>query len=91
MLDLLGRLADAQGLAIAFTTHQPNHALAIADKVLLMLDGTRTVCGATSAVMTEANLEALYGLPVCTARFGPDGRGRAFVPGFRQRGAQAPS
>lgn len=85
VLNLLGRLADAQRLAIAFTTHQPNHALAIADKVLLMLDGAQTLYGMPRAVMTEANLEALYGLPVRAARFGTDNEGQAFVPRFRLR------
>lgn len=82
VLSLLGRLADGQKLAIAFTTHQPNHATAVADKVLLMLDGSHTLFGATQAVMTEANLEALYGIPVRATRFSNE---TAFVPLFRQR------
>jgi len=82
VLSLLGRLADSQKLAIAFTTHQPNHATAVADKVLLMLDGAQTLFGATDAVMTEANLEALYGIPVRATRFSNE---TAFVPLFRQR------
>jgi len=86
VLSLLATLADRQGLAIAFTTHQPNHAVAVADKVLLMLEWARTVFGATDDVMTEENLEALYGLPVRSATLG-NGKlvETAFVPLFRQR------
>lgn len=86
VLSLLATLADRQGLAIAFTTHQPNHAVAVADKVLLMLDQARTVFGATDDVMTEDNLELLYGLPIRSAKLG-DGElmETAFVPLFRQR------
>jgi iron complex transport system ATP-binding protein len=85
VLSLLGELADTKKLAIAFTTHQPNHATAIADKVLLMLPDTQTLFGATDDVMTEANLEALYGVPVRAARLMGAPEERAFVPLFRQR------
>ncbi|MCO5149550.1 MULTISPECIES: ABC transporter ATP-binding protein [unclassified Shinella] len=86
VLSLLGRLADSQKLAIAFTTHQPNHATAIADKVLLMLPETQTLFGPTTTVMTEASLEALYGVPVRGVRLGGGEREEtAFVPLFRQR------
>ncbi len=86
VLSLLGRLAEGQKLAIAFTTHQPNHATAIADKVLLMLPDSQTLFGPTDEVMTEASLQALYGIPVRAVRLG--GRSRdetAFVPLFRER------
>lgn len=86
VLTLLGRLADTQGLAIAFTTHQPNHAVAIADQVLLMLDDGQALFGATGDVMTEASLGALYRIPVRSTRFGAGaGEETAFVPIFRQR------
>lgn len=86
VLTLLGKFADREGLAIAFTTHQPNHAVAVADKVLLMLPAAKTILGTTADVMTEANLAELYGIPVRSARFGSDGHeDMAFVPLFRQR------
>jgi len=89
VLSLLGRLADGRKLAIAFTTHQPNHAAAIADQVLLMLPNTQTLFGSTDEVMTEASLEALYGIPVRAVHLG--GREQeetAFVPLFHQRARQ---
>ncbi|ENN88699.1 ABC transporter [Rhizobium freirei PRF 81] len=86
VLSLLATLADREQLAIAFTTHQPNHAVAVADKVLLMLDQARAVFGPTADVMTEANLEALYGVPVRSTVLGSgELMETAFVPLFRQR------
>lgn len=86
VLTLLGELADREKLAVAFTTHQPNHAVAIADKVLIMLPQARTIFGANQDVMTEANLEALYGIPVRSTRLGSGEREEtAFLPLFRQR------
>jgi iron complex transport system ATP-binding protein len=86
VLHLLGELADREALAIAFTTHQPNHAVAIADHALLMLPEAKTILGRVGDAMTEDNLEALYGLPIRAASFGLGCREeRAFTPLFRQR------
>ena len=86
VLNLLGELADREALAIAFTTHQPNHAVAIADRVLLMLPEARMILGAVDDAMTETNLEALYGITVPGTTFGFGEREeRAFTPLFRQR------
>jgi len=89
VLSLLGGLADRKKLAVAFTTHQPNHAVTVADKVLLMLPQARTIFGASEDVMTETNLEALYGVPIRSAHFSNGERAEtAFVPLFRQRNRQ---
>ncbi|MGO4568305.1 ABC transporter ATP-binding protein [Rhizobium sp. 2YAF20] len=86
VLSLLGELADRDKLAIAFTTHQPNHAMAVADRTLMMLDQARIIFGATDEVMNQANLEDLYGIPVRSARLGSgDVEETVFVPVFRQR------
>jgi iron complex transport system ATP-binding protein len=80
VLTLLRRLAD-DGLAIVFTTHQPNHALAIADSVLVMPPDVPALAGPTRDVLTDAAVAALYGLPVATLGFEADGRQRrAIVP-----------
>jgi iron complex transport system ATP-binding protein len=80
VLTLLRRLAD-DGLAIVFTTHQPNHALAIADKVLALPPDAPPHAGPTRDVLTDATVAALYGLPVATLDFEAAGRRRrAIVP-----------
>ncbi len=89
VLSLMSRLADHQRLAIAFTTHQPNHAAAVADNVLLMMPQAATISGTTDAVLSEANLEALYGLPLRLASPDTgDGRARSFLPIFHHRPRQ---
>lgn len=86
VLALISDLADREKFAIAFTTHQPNHAVTVADKVLLMLPEATTIFGPTGAVLTETNLEALYGIPVRSARIGDNEREETtFAPLFRSR------
>ena len=63
LLSLLKELAAENGLAIIFTTHQPDHALAVAHKTLLMTKPTPTF-GATKQVLTNDNLSALFRLPI---------------------------
>jgi iron complex transport system ATP-binding protein len=64
MLRLLLQLAKLQGLSILFTTHHPDHALGIADDTLLMQRDVTHIWGETGAVLSEANLTRMYGIPV---------------------------
>ena len=63
VLSLLRKLAEVRGLTILFTTHQPNHALAIADKTLLM-NKHNMHFGKTQNVLTTEYLSALFHLPM---------------------------
>lgn len=86
VLTLIGEVADRNNLAVAFTTHQPNHAVTVADTVLLMLPEASTILGKTDAVLNEANLEALYGVPVRSVRIDDGAQGQTtFAPVFRNR------
>jgi iron complex transport system ATP-binding protein len=92
VLDLMQDVARKQALAVAFTTHQPNHALAIADYVLIMLDETKVILGPVDEVMTDDNLTALYGISVRSVTFGHEGIQRtSIVPIFRERDRQGPA
>ena len=63
VLSLLRQLTKKRGLGIIFTTHQPNHAQAIADKTLLFnRDFIRF--GQTDEILTSENLTALFHLPM---------------------------
>jgi iron complex transport system ATP-binding protein len=64
VLRLLLQLAKSRGLSILFTTHHPDHALSIADDTLLMLRDAAHIWGETAAVLSEANLTRMYGIPV---------------------------
>ena len=63
ILQCLERLSRENGLTIIFTSHLPQHALAVADDVLLMLDQEYCL-GSAQEVMTEENLLNLYGIPI---------------------------
>jgi iron complex transport system ATP-binding protein len=63
VLNLLRQLADS-GLAVAFTTHTPQHALDFADRVLLMVEPDRHIFGHPEEVLGEETLSRLYRLPV---------------------------
>jgi iron complex transport system ATP-binding protein len=77
LIGLLGRLRAAGRHAIVFTTHDPNHALSVADDALLMLPDGATLAGPVGDVVTEDNLGRLYGLPM---RFVPlDGQPAPWV------------
>ncbi len=83
VLRLLRRLADRNGLAVAFTTHHPDHAMAVADQVLLMGEPGRHAVGSTGVTLNEAALTALYGLPIHRARlYGPGLPAAAFLPDY---------
>ncbi len=72
------RLADA-GLAVLFTTHDPNHALRHADGVLLVRDGRTLAQGPADALLRSEVLQALYGTPVEELGDAVSGR-RAYLP-----------
>jgi iron complex transport system ATP-binding protein len=59
----IGRLRD-DGIAVLLCTHDPDHALEIADRALLLREGKVLAQGPTATVLTGENLSALYGLPV---------------------------
>lgn len=63
VLSLLQDLSHNRKMTIAFTTHQPNHAIAIANKILLMNKGNLQF-GETKRILTPQNLTALFHLPM---------------------------
>ncbi len=64
VLMLLHQLANQQHHSIIFSTHDPYHALRIADKVLLLLPERRWIFGSKDDILTEENLLLAYGVPV---------------------------
>ncbi len=68
----------AAGLAIAFSTHDPNHALRYAEGAMLIRDGCCLVSGDARTVLTRDHLQMLYDATV--SEIGSDGA-RAFLPG----------
>lgn len=63
VLDLLSQMQE-EGMTILFTTHDPEVAALGADQLILLHDGQALAAGPRNQVLTRANLEALYGVPL---------------------------
>lgn len=63
---ILGEIArlKASGAAVVFSTHHPDHALRIADRVVMLKAGALMADGPTAAIVTSGNLTELYGRPI---------------------------
>ncbi len=62
VLEHVERLS-AGGMAVLMTTHQPEHALRVADRIALLGRGHMVAVGAPRETATPAALAALYGVP----------------------------
>ena len=56
----------SRGLAVLFTTHDPNHALRYADRVALLAGGTLLAEGPPVEMLTASRLADLYGAEIHT-------------------------
>jgi iron complex transport system ATP-binding protein len=63
ILEEVARLRSA-GAGVLFSTHHPDHALAIADRVVMIRDGRVMASGHTGDTVNSQNLSALYGRPI---------------------------
>ena len=54
----------ARGMTLLFSTHEPDQALAHADRALLLADGRPLALDAVGRALTAENIERLYGTPV---------------------------
>lgn len=83
-LELLNILRHRRDKAILFTTHDPNHALAAADDVLLMMPGGSEVHGTVADMIEPGKLSELYGAAMRWVDvIGPtDESRRAILPAF---------
>ncbi|MBG0740561.1 ABC transporter ATP-binding protein [Paeniglutamicibacter antarcticus] len=73
----------ADGMALLLSTHEPDHALYLADSVVLMhRDGV--VAGSAAELLTAAQLSGLYGVGVSTLEYqeGNGARRRTVVPRY---------
>jgi len=61
VLDLCRRLNQERGLTVLAVLHDLNLAAQYASRVLLLRDGATYATGVPATVLTEANIEAVYG------------------------------
>ena len=73
VLSLIVNLKQKSSASIVFTTHQPNHALAVADRTLILKDDLSYVYGLSAEILNEENLNALYRVRMKTTKFNIDG------------------
>jgi iron complex transport system ATP-binding protein len=73
----IGRLAS-DGLAVVFSTHDPNHALRHAGRAMLIAGGTSLASGPAREVLTEERLRSLYSADVVKVGIDPE---VAYIPG----------
>jgi iron complex transport system ATP-binding protein len=86
VLAFIQRLTRERGLTVLFTTHQPQHVFAVANRALIMLGGDHYLAGDIDSVMTEENLSALYGIALRKVSVQTDeGEVRSIIPAFRLR------
>jgi iron complex transport system ATP-binding protein len=52
-----------EGMGVLMVTHDPDHALYCADKVIVMEEGTIIDTGSPQETITEENLNRIYGIP----------------------------
>ena len=69
------------GIAVLLCTHDPDHALQVADRALLLSSGQALAQGSAAAVLDDANLSRLYAVEVVVAEITvPGGTRRVCVP-----------
>jgi iron complex transport system ATP-binding protein len=59
---MLRRLARERGLIIIMTTHDPTHALEIADRAIFLYGPERSEEGPVASMFVEDKLTDLYGI-----------------------------
>lgn len=63
MLRMIAALAEA-GMAVLFTTHQPEHALLLGARVAILAKGRIAATGPAAAVLNAESLSSLYGTAI---------------------------
>lgn len=81
ILNLLRELTDNEGLICIFNTHFPDHALQIADRIL-MIGKDSFIFGTTEEVITEETLLTFFGVRVGFVTYHSDSHGmiQAMIP-----------
>jgi iron complex transport system ATP-binding protein len=81
ILDVLCKLAKEKRIATIMSTHFPNHALSVSDKVLLMSRGKAAKVGSVEAVLTEGSLAQVFEMDIRLVKFKHKGNDvRTVVP-----------
>lgn len=58
------RALASDGIGVLLSTHDPDQVFLCADRVAMLHGGRLVACGETESVMTAAQLQKIYGIPV---------------------------
>lgn len=84
LLSLMRRLSDELGMSVLFSTHDPLHAAACADQVLLLMPECEFKIGAPDDVLAVEDLKKVYGVDIMEF-MSPHSGNRILSPDFRLR------
>ena len=76
------RSLSARGVAVIVTTHEPNHALVLGGRALLMRAGQSSVIGVADDVLNAEALSRTYGVPIRIVEARHPGEDAGFVRRF---------
>lgn len=86
VLSLISHLARERQMAVMFSTHQPNHAHAVADRALLLGAAGKHQLGSCAEVLTAESLSPLFDLAIERVALQIDGRQfETLVPLYRSQ------
>lgn len=83
IFELLGTLAERDGVTVVLVTHNLNLAARYADRILLLDRGSVAAEGAPARVLERETLESVYGWPIAVTTHpgpGPDAGAPQIVP-----------
>ena len=73
IMSIVRRITRERGVGVLVAMHDPNLALAFADRVIMLREGRVFRAGPAAEVMTPENLQTLYEMPIDVVGL-PDGR-----------------
>ena len=86
VLSLISHLARERQMAVMFSTHQPNHAHAVADRALLLGAAGQHQLGSCAEVLTAESLSPLFDLAIERVALQIEGRQfETLVPLYRSQ------
>ena len=79
VLRIVKKLSE-EGYAVAMTTHDPNHALLLGGYTAILGDNGQIAWGETQTIVTQENLEKVYGPDICLRPWPEIGRNVCVFP-----------
>ena len=82
-LKIIAKMHD-RGVGVIFTSHNPDQAFLVCDRVAIMNHKTFVAVGRPEDVITEEALTEIYKTSVHILKYGEEGEGRVVVPADRK-------